>query len=451
MSAAGRVLRSRAGAAGAALLLVLAATSVLAVTAVPPEAFREWGNPASWLSHPRAAAPAWAGLIQQERIPEHLLLEGPRAGGSAGATHTETRVFEFDYEYDGFPSDLIYGFEASYEGSPLLLLRLERPDGSSMRIYSAPLPFHGEYGAQHVRVFSADHAVRKNAAMQAPAAPLLPGAPAERLLFSDGAGGPLAGRYALVADVHSAAGGIAVSGESLVVGGRAFGLMGTDELRRDVATGLLLGAPIALFIGLSVSISSVAAGLLYGVYAGYRGGRTDEAMMRLNDVAYAIPALPLLVMLAVTVSGSIFVMAGFLALFGWVGVAKVSRSMALQIRTRGYVDAAALMGHGSGRIIRRHILPQMLPYALASVAISVPAAITTEAGLSFLGLVDPSFPTWGQMLHDADVHGAGSRGMWWWIVPPGVMIAVTGLAFVLLGNAIESATDVRSQALRTRG
>ena len=176
----------------------------------------------------------------------------------------------------------------------------------------------------------------------------------------------------------------------------------------------------------------------FGVYSGYKGGLTDESMMRFNDVIYALPALPFLIILSVTTSNSVFLMIGFLMIFGWVGIAKVSRSMALQIKTRQFVDAAKIMGQKDMKIIFRHIIPQIIPYALASIAISVPAAITTEAGLSFLGLGDPTFPTWGQILHDAQSHGAAARGLWWWIVPPGIMVAITGLAFVFIGNALES-------------
>lgn len=112
--------------------------------------------------------------------------------------------------------------------------------------------------------------------------------------------------------------------------------------------------------------------------------------------------------------------------------------MSLQIKTKGYVVAANMMGQKNSKIIFKHILPQLLPYAFASIAISVPAAITTEAGLSFLGLGDPSFLTWGQNLHDANTFGAAARGLWWWIIPPGIMIAITGLAFVFIGNAFDA-------------
>jgi len=156
-----------------------------------------------------------------------------------------------------------------------------------------------------------------------------------------------------------------------------------------------------------------------------------------------MPALPLLIILAVTIGNSIFLIVGFLVLFGWVGIAKVSRSMALQIKTLQYVEAAKIMGQKDYKIIFKHMIPQLLPYAFASIAISVPAAITTEAGLSFLGLGDPTFPTWGQILHDANTYGAAARGLWWWILPPGIMIAVTGLAFVFIGHAMDVVVNPR--------
>jgi peptide/nickel transport system permease protein len=247
----------------------------------------------------------------------------------------------------------------------------------------------------------------------------------------------LKGQYVFRVHLYDVSGKPVLVKSNLVLGGKVYGIMGTDELRRDLSVGLLWGTPLALFIGITVSIGSVVLGLVYGVYAGYKGRATDEVLMRFNDVIYAMPALPLLIILAVTIGNSIFLMVGFLVVFGWVGIAKVSRSMALQIKTLQYVEAAKLMGQKDYKIIFKHILPQLLPYAFASIAISVPAAITTEAGLSFLGLGDPSFPTWGQILHDASSYSAAARGMWWWILPPGIMIAVTGLAFVFMGQAMD--------------
>ena len=229
-----------------------------------------------------------------------------------------------------------------------------------------------------------------------------------------------------------------VEDAGIILGGRVFGIMGTDDLRRDLLTGIIWGTPIALFLGLTVSVFSIAIGLIYGVISGYRGRRTDEAMMRVNDIFYALPTLPLLILLMVTFGRSIFLIIAFLMIFSWMGTAKVIRSIALQMRNFQYVEAAKLMGQSDLKVIFKHVIPQLLPLTFASVAISVPGAILAEAGLSFLGLGDPSLPTWGQILRDANTADAAARGLWWWIIPPGLMIALTGLAFFLIGNTLDS-------------
>ncbi|HEX2615487.1 MAG TPA: ABC transporter permease, partial [Nitrososphaera sp.] len=166
-----------------------------------------------------------------------------------------------------------------------------------------------------------------------------------------------------------------------------------------------------------------------------------------NDIFYSLPTLPLLIILSVTIGRSIFLITGFLVIFSWVGMAKISRSLALQLKNLQYVEAAKLMGQSDRNIIFRHIIPQLLPLTFASIAISVPAAILGESTLSFLGLSDASIPTWGQILHDAQSAGAASRGLWWWIMPPGIMIAITGLAFVLIGNALDAIVNPRSKRM----
>ena len=135
-------------------------------------------------------------------------------------------------------------------------------------------------------------------------------------------------------------------------------------------------------------------------------------------------------------------MIGFLMIFGWVGIAKVARSMSLQIKTRGYVEAATMMGQKDSKMILKHILPQLLPYAFASVAISVPAAITTEAGLSFLGIgVQPPIPTWGGMIKEHYGYIIVNQGYLAFI--PGLAIMLMVLAFTLVGNGLRDAVDTK--------
>ena len=447
------LLSNRMGIAGIAILATLIVISLVTIVVIPIETFQEWNNPKSWISYPKTAVPAWVNTGLGEKIPEHLIFDTPT---STFVQHTDavtqtTHEFLIHYNYDDFPNDFIYSFLTQYEGSPLVQVSITRPDGHTILLLSKSLPFSDGVISHSERIFSTDNIIKKNVMLQSHVFEYdISDMPIENVVFAadmyennnnnnnNNSPDVLQGTYTLHVNFYSISDDLNVHESQLIVGGKAFGLMGTDELRRDLAIGLLWGTPLALFIGITVAVASVMAGLLYGVYAGYRGKKTDEVMMRFNDVIYALPALPFLIILSVTVSNSILLMIGFLMIFGWVGVAKVARSMSLQIKTRGYVDAAEIMGQRRFIIITKHIVPQLLPYAFASIAISVPAAITTEAGLSFLGLGDPSFPTWGQILHDANTFGAAARGLWWWMMPPGVMIAITGLAFVFIGNALDN-------------
>ncbi len=434
-------LRSKIGLAGIGILGTLIIVSIFAVIIIPVETFQEWNNPSSWISFPKTATPAWVNFLTTEKIPEHKIIDEPEKKiQELNDISLVSHQFNVNFDYDNFPNDFIYEFSVEYTESPLLQISIIRPDGNQLELLSTSLPYSKTFTIHDERIFSTDGAIRKNLFLQKEKFSFpIDSLSAEDIVFSKlETHEVLKGDYIFLVNLYGVKTQNEILNSKLIVGGKAFGLMGTDELRRDLAIGLLWGTPLALFIGLAVSIGSVTMGLLYGVYAGFKGKKTDEALMRFNDIIYALPALPFLIILAVTISNSIFLIIGFLMIFGWVGIAKVSRSMALQIKTKGYVEAAKMMGQKDSKIILRHMIPQLLPYALASIAISVPAAITTEAGLSFLGLGDPTFPTWGQILYDANVYGAAPRGLWWWIIPPGIMIAITGLAFVFMGNALDA-------------
>jgi peptide/nickel transport system permease protein len=363
----------------------------------------------------------------------------------------ETHSFELNFDYDSFPSDFMIMYSARYgDIQPAVQVDVIRPDGNEFQIYFASLPPardpNNEFSAT---IFSTDRLVADSLAGYSNlfAYPVDPTRP-QVMIFSDTEQNDvLKGTYIIRTTFYMFDPSDNVIDSEIILGGRVYGIMGTDDLRRDLAIGLLWGAPVALFIGLTVSVAAVFIGLLYGVVAGYKGNRTDEGLMRINDLFYSLPTLPILVILSVTVGRSIFLITGFLVIFGWVGMAKISRSLALQIKNLQYVEAARLMGQSDRKIIFKHIIPQLLPLTFATIAISVPGAILGEAALSFLGLGDPSIPTWGQILHDAHSAGAMSRGLWWWMVPPGMMIAITGLAFVLIGNALDNIVNIRARRM----
>jgi len=446
--------RSKSGIAGLAILVGLFFITVYATVAIPLSSFTQWNNPNFWIDRPQSAMPAWINLLGL-KVPEHLAMTSENADKTdimENGVRIETHSYELNFDYNSFPGDFMVMYSAGYgDIQPAVQIDVVRPDGNEFQIYFASLPpsqnRSNEFSAT---IFSTDRLIADSLAgysnlFSYPVDPTRP----QAMIFSDmGENRVLKGTYIIRTIFYMFDPADVVIDSGIILGGKAYGIMGTDDLRRDLAIGLLWGAPVALFIGLTVSIAAVFIGLIYGVVAGYKGKRTDEGLMRINDVFYSLPTLPLLVILSLTVGRSIFLITGFLVIFGWVGMAKISRSLALQIKSLQYIEAARLMGQSDTKIIFKHIIPQLLPLTFASIAIAVPGAILGEAALSFLGLGDPSIPTWGQILHDAHSAGAMSRGLWWWIVPPGMMIAITGLAFVLIGNALDNIVNVRARRMQ---
>jgi len=228
--------------------------------------------------------------------------------------------------------------------------------------------------------------------------------------------------------------------------GRSYGILGTDGMGRPIAIGLLWGTRVALAIGVSVAVASVLIGIFIGVTSAYLGGWADEAIQRFTEFMMTLPVLPMLILLSLYFgqSGISLVQLVFiLVIFGWMGTEKVARSMALQIKEQTYVEAARALGAGTGRVVFKHMVPQLLPYAFANIALSVPGAILAEAGLSFLNLTSKNLITWGRMLSYAHSNGATMNGYWWQVIPPGLAIAVVGLVFVLIGVSLDKVLNPR--------
>jgi peptide/nickel transport system permease protein len=397
--------------------------------------------------------PVWVNMLGLN-LPEHLIMsakDAEKASLLEDGVRIESHSYIFNFNYDSYPSDFMVMYTAKYGTiQPALQIDVIRPDGNEFQIYFASLPTsQNESNEFSARIFSTDTLIADSLMGYSNLFAYTVDATRQQvMIFSDTEENKvLKGTYVIRNTFYLFDPSDTVVDSGVILGGKVYGTMGTDDSRRDLAIGLLWGAPVALFIGLTVSGAAVFIGLIYGIFAGYKGNRTDEGLMRINDVFYSLPTLPLLVILSVTIGRSIFLITGFLVIFSWVGMAKISRSLALQIKSLQYIEAARLMGQSDTKIIFKHIIPQLLPLTFASIAIAVPSAILGEAALSFLGLGDPSIPTWGQILHDAHSAGAMSRGLWWWIVPPGLMIAITGLAFVLIGNALDSIVNVRARRM----
>jgi peptide/nickel transport system permease protein len=222
-----------------------------------------------------------------------------------------------------------------------------------------------------------------------------------------------------------------------MVSGDVSGLLGTDVFKRDIFTGLVVGVRWALIIGILTSIVTVVAGILLAVIAAFMGGVIDWSLSRLYELIYLLPVLPFLIVVSAIFKPSIWTLVAIICLFFWVGPFKPAYSMALQIREETYIEASKGVGASKWRIMLRHIVPILLPFSFAQMALSIPGVIVYEASISLLGLGDATIVTWGQILSDALGQGAVINNLWWWVIPPGLMIALMGMSFAFLGTSLD--------------
>ena len=230
--------------------------------------------------------------------------------------------------------------------------------------------------------------------------------------------------------------------------GHVHGILGCDDVGADIFSQLIYSARISLVIGLLAAFLGASIGIIVGVITGYVGGVVDEVMMRIVDILLCLPFLPLLLTLVFLFGKSIFYIVLFIAIFGWQGLARVIRSNVLALREAAFIECARASGASRFYIMVKHLVPNVLPIAFASLVLRVPAAILFEASLSFLGFGDPRVPTWGKMLHHAFGFGAFTRLAWWWILPPGLAITGLCLSFVFMGHALDEVVNPRLRRRR---
>ena len=224
--------------------------------------------------------------------------------------------------------------------------------------------------------------------------------------------------------------------------GRSF-LLGTDTLGRDTFSQTLYAGRISLAVGVSVALLASVLGTLVGLVAGYRAGRLDALLMRFTDTLLALPVLMMVIMLARLLGDSAVDVVVVLSLFGWMPLARIIRAKALALREQEFVAAARSMGAGTGRIMFRHLLPNLVGEISVAVSLAVAGAILAESTLSFLGfgVSAAHTPTWGNML-------GGNEGFVttapWLVWAPGLAIVITVLAVNYVGDGLRDAFDVRS-------
>ena len=218
--------------------------------------------------------------------------------------------------------------------------------------------------------------------------------------------------------------------------------LGTDKYGRDLLSRVLVGARISFFIGFVAVFISLIIGIFFGAIAGYYGGKVDALIMWFINIAWSIPTLLLVIAITLALGKGYWQVFIAVGLTMWVEVARVVRGQILSVKKEQYVTAARALGYSDFRIIFKHILPNILAPVIVISAANFAAAILIESGLSFLGIgAQPPMPSWGAMIKDH--YSYIILGKPYLAIIPGLAIMSLVMAFMLIGNALRDALDVK--------
>lgn len=221
-------------------------------------------------------------------------------------------------------------------------------------------------------------------------------------------------------------------------------LLGTDYIGHDVFTWFVIGTGTSLFVGAAVSLITTFLGTAVGLVSGYYSGIVDNILMRTVDVLLIMPTFPLLVILAVYLPPTNTTTILILGLLSWPFMSRVIRSQVLTLKERPFISAAKLSGYTGRKILFTEIFPHLLPLIVINAVYIVVGAIVAQAGLAFFGLGDLASVNWGTSLYWAQSSDAIIYNAWWWIIPPGLSIAIIGVAANLFGSGLNEFVGQRS-------
>jgi peptide/nickel transport system permease protein len=427
---------------GYALIFIPKSTAVSLWSPVNPEVFL----------NPRLVPPVWTNLFRKSPLPITIIMDSNDQNvekqilSDPDVVSLDRYTFRFDYSNANFPQDLFLRFNAQFQIlASLVTLTWITPDG---RTYDL-----GKLIANNDKLFivSQDLSVKLthlyNLDTRINALGKEAFTPVDALFASSNTQKveTARGTYQLIVNVQNFEPDASVH-VTMVLYGKVYGLAGTDSNRRDILVPLLWGIPVALVFGVIGATLTVLFSLLIAALGTWKGGWIDGLIQRISEINLVIPAIPLAIMFFFLFNKSIWAVLAVFVIFNVFGSSlKTFRAALLQVKDAPYIEAAQAYGAGDWRIIWNYLVPYLLPMVIPQWITMIPAYVFLEASLSFFGVFDPVLPTWGKLIYDAFTGGA-LGGNYYWILEPVGMIVLLGLAFSLLGHAMD---DVLNPRLRT--
>jgi peptide/nickel transport system permease protein len=437
------LLRYPSAIVGLGIIVFLLILSVYAVVTIPyKQAVILWrGGEGIWYRNPKYAGPAWTNFFRKDKLPESFHMStrdgtAPKTVIPGEKMDNTVITYTFDYQADEYPSDLAVYFTTVYTSKqPFVSLYWLTPDGRKIDIGSFAVDTKETY------FFSQDTKLqRKLAGLQ----------PEQALFVADPKAGlttPIKGTYQLIISGYTFDEGSTIDAE-FVLYGKLSGIAGTDHLRRDLKVALLWGTPVALAFGLIAALGTTVITMIIAAFGVWYGGWVDGLIQRVTEVNMVLPFLPILIMVGTFYSRSLWVILGVTILLSIFGSSiKTYRAVFMQVRESPYVEAARAYGAGNLRIVFSYLVPRIIPLIIPNLVILIPSFVFLEASLALLGLGDPTLPTWGKIIFDAQSNGALYKGLYYWVLEPSFFLMLAGLAFALLGFSLDRIFNPRLRGM----
>jgi peptide/nickel transport system permease protein len=438
---------------GLAIILILLAGSLYALVALPYEEFGRSYNEdrvRGFNLRPRVAAPTWFNYFSGTPRLSTLILEDSSDDVSVSTNVLDngwtqkTVTFTFQYPYDEPPSDMFLYLDPTFdEKFPFVSMVWKKPDGSTLDLKPIAVGHQVNYdfkeGIPTQKMLSSNPAWKEwfvlDGQFPTPSYQLLfahPNAPQST---------PQTGEYQLEISVIFFEEGSDLN-PKLALLGQVYGLAGTDFWRRDLVVPLFWGMPFALFVGLlGTFITTLVAMVLPAVGVWY-GGWLDSFIQRLTEVNMVLPGLAIAVLTNLLFGVNVWIILGVIVVLNAFGSPiKSFRSAFLQAKEAPYIEMARSYGASDFRIITRYLVPRILPVFIPQLVTQVPSFIFLEATLGFFN-INSHYPSWGRIIYDGLANGA-IYGSPFWVLEPIFLLLLTGLAFAMLGSALERILNPR--------